>query len=156
MPDQTPHLTGFNDPFIDAARAEAGKRWPRLPHDPSHHYLNMGKRVGFVLGAQWATEQKPTDAEVEAAAEAWEAHTPAEFHEDEGEMCCRECGEAFDWVPLDAARFDARRRAHRFRAALSAARAARRDEEKRAACGCDLTGMAPPAVHIVDRHEERQ
>lgn len=26
---------------------------------------------------------------------------------------------------------------------------------KRAACGCDLTGMAPPAVHIVDRHEEK-
>lgn len=26
---------------------------------------------------------------------------------------------------------------------------------KRASCGCDLTGMAPPAVHIVDRHEEK-
>lgn len=34
--------------------------------------------------------------------------------------------------------------------------AARRDEKKRAACGCDLTGPLPPAVHIVDRHEEKQ
>lgn len=39
-------------------------------------------------------------------------------------------------------------------AALSTARAARRDEAKRAPCGCDLSGMAPPAVHIVDRHED--
>ena len=71
------------------------------------------------------SEYTPTDAEVEAAAEAWEAHTLAEFHEDEGEMCCRECGEAFDWMPLDGVRFNARRRSHRFRAALSAARAVR-------------------------------
>lgn len=35
-------------------------------------------------------------------------------------------------------------------------RPARRDKAKRAACGCDLTGMAPPAVHIVDRHEEKR
>lgn len=82
----------------------------------------------------WASEalaQEPMAAEVEAAAEAWEAHSPAEFHEDEGEMCCRECGEAFDWIPLSATRFDARRRSHRFHAALIAARDARRDEEKR-------------------------
>lgn len=56
------------DDFTEAARAEAERRWPRLPQDPSGHYLNMGKRVGFDLGARWArahlAAQEPTDAEV--------------------------------------------------------------------------------------------
>ena len=112
------------DPFTDAAYAESRQQWPM-----------RDQRSAFESGARWAQRylaaQEPTDAEVEAAAEAWEAHTLAEFHEDEGEMCCRECGEAFDWVPLDGVRFNARRRSHRFRAALSAARAPQRDEEKR-------------------------
>ena len=42
------------------------------------------------------------------------------------------------------------------RAIISDALAARRDKEKRAACGCDLTGPVPPAVHLVDRHEEKR
>ena len=113
-----------DDDFTTAARAEA-ESWIGMDLDDHDN---------FVSGAEWAraylAEQEPTDAEVEAAAEAWEAHTLAEFHEDEGEMCCRECGEAFDWMPLDGVRFNARRRSHRFRAALFAARAARRDEEK--------------------------
>lgn len=36
---------------------------------------------------------------------------------------------------------------------LREATAEARDEGKRASCGCDLSGMTPPAVHIVDRHE---
>ena len=55
------------DDFTEAARAEAERRWPRLPQDPSGHYLNMGKRVGFDLGARWArahlAAQEPTAAE---------------------------------------------------------------------------------------------
>ena len=47
------------DDFTEAARAEAERRWPRLPQDPSGHYLNMGKRVGFGLGARWARAQGP-------------------------------------------------------------------------------------------------
>lgn len=65
-----------NDNSTEAARAEADERWPRLPHDPSGHYLNMGKRVGFELGASWARDhyaaQEPTDAEVLAALNAHE------------------------------------------------------------------------------------
>lgn len=30
------------------------------------------------------------------------------------------------------------------------------ETQPRASCGCDLTGMTPPAVHIVDRHGETQ
>jgi len=39
------------------------------------------------------------------------------------------------------------------RALRDARLATRRYKKKRAACGCDLTGLVPPAVHIVDRHE---
>ena len=62
------------DPFTEAAQDEAVKRWPHLPHRPETHVLNVGKRVGFDLGASWArthlAAQEPTDAEVEAAATA--------------------------------------------------------------------------------------
>lgn len=81
--------------------------------------------------------QEPTDAEVEAAALVicFEMEGPDGPSETKA---CKAC--------VITAR----------RAFRAAARAARRDEEKRAACGCDLTGMAPPAVHVVDRHKERQ
>lgn len=36
------------------------------------------------------------------------------------------------------------------------AKAEARDEGKRDSCGCDLSGMTPPAIHIVDRHEDPQ
>ena len=102
------------DDFTEAARAEADERWPRLPHDPSGHYLNMGKRVGFELGASWARDhyaaQEPTDAECLAVLNV--AIVPL------GEPPKRN-GLA-DWNPAAV---------ERVRAALSAARAARRDEK---------------------------
>lgn len=96
------------DPFTEAARAEAERRWPRLPHDPSGHYLNMGKRVGFDLGAQWAAAQEPTDAECVAVLNVKYGGYVGPHDEPHSEEDMAEA-----------------------RAALSVARAARRDEEKR-------------------------
>ena len=64
------------DPFTDAARAEAERRWSRdlLGDDALPGPARMNRRIGFDLGAQWArthlAAQEPTDAEVEAAARA--------------------------------------------------------------------------------------
>ena len=62
------------DDYTTAAQDEAAKRWPHLPHRPETHTLNVGKRVGFDLGASWArvylTQQEPTEDEVDAAATA--------------------------------------------------------------------------------------
>ena len=111
------------DPFTKAARAEAERRWSpresdRLPMD----WLDEGMGSGFVLGALWArtylAEQEPTAAEVEAARLA--------LHQ----------ALASDWMGIvnvlggDQREYDALL-AELARAALSAVRAARRDEETR-------------------------
>ena len=101
------------DPFTDAdladyARAEAETRWPQRR---TGHYV---QQLAFVAGAEWAREhlaaQEPTDAEVEAAAR----------------VICEgtEAGDLDAWGPETQRRFRSTARA-----ALSAARAARRDEE---------------------------
>ena len=111
------------DDFTKAARAEAGQyeldkaanieAWERHPHD-------QGSRIGFKQGAEWgydqALAQEPTDAEVEAAAEA---------------ICSGEggCDPCFNWD--DSVAGGCTYCTRHARAALSAARAARRDEEKR-------------------------
>ncbi|MFI8778245.1 hypothetical protein ACIGH6_14330 [Brachybacterium paraconglomeratum] len=101
------------NPFTEAARAEAERRWPRAQTDgrPLSAHARMNRRIGFEIGALWAAAQEPTDAEVEAAATAgldavsptWRA-TMSRPAEDDLEFT---------------------------RAALIRARAARRDEEKR-------------------------
>lgn len=103
------------DPFTEAARTEAAYR----DMDPGPTGEN--NRAWFVAGAEWArthlAAQEPTDAEVEAAARAlW-----AEVWIDPDEH-------PWDTEATRAERASCRREA---RAALSAARAARRDEEKR-------------------------
>ena len=105
------------DPFTEAARAEAEKRWSRdlLDDRPLPGPARMNRRIGFDLGAQWArtdlAAQEPTDAEVEAAARAIHINTIREFD--------------------DLGGLDQHALRTRARKALSAARAARRDEEKR-------------------------
>lgn len=101
------------DNFTEAARAEAERRHNRIVrrNKTADEWLDEGRASGFTSGAEWArthlAAQEPTDAEVEAAARA--------LHEDMGGL-----PEELDQMHIDAAR-----------AALSAARAARRDEEKR-------------------------
>ena len=96
------------DPFTTAARAEA-ESWIGMDLDDHDN---------FVSGAVWARDhldaQEPTDAEIEAAAEATCS----------GEGGCDPC---FNWDDsVDGGCTYCTRHA---RAALSAARAARRDEE---------------------------
>ena len=127
------------DPFTEAARAEAGRRFPLPDRKKRHDGTPEGVgQEGFEQGAEWArthlAAQKPSDAECIAVLNA--VTTPL------GEK-----PKYTVWFPAAI---------QRCREAMMSARAARRDEEKRAACGCDLTGPVPPAVHIVDRHEERR
>ena len=101
------------DPFTDAARAEALRAWVKEP-DRMDSIGTLGAHM-----AEWArdrlAEQEATDAEVEAAARAlayWDGADRWATPEYDGE------------IPESAYRHGARK-------ALSAARAARRDEEKR-------------------------
>ena len=134
------------DPFTDAARAEA-EDYARTPR------MNVGTvrdRIAEAhqAGAEWArthlAAQEPTDAELDALYDAFMAHSEDERSEEytrteDGEpyheRICSECGEAV-WIKGEhywaATRANgARKRHHVARAALSAARAARRDEERR-------------------------
>lgn len=126
------------DNFTEAARAEA-ESW--IGMNPDDH-------DNFVSGAEWArthlAAQEPTDAELDALYDTFIAHNEDERNEEytrteDGEpyheRICSECGEAV-WIKGEhywaATRANgARKRHHVARAALSAARAARRDEEKR-------------------------
>ena len=94
------------DDFTTAARAEA-ESWIGMDLDDHDN---------FVSGAEWARDhldaQEPTDAEIEAAAR----------------VICEgtEAGDLAGWGPETQRRFRSTARA-----ALSTARAARRDEEER-------------------------
>lgn len=111
----------------------------------------IAARITTVAHAHLAA-QEPTDAEVEAKIQADTDSLAAEIHE-AMEFQYDQCdhgtyhGGHLHGEPYQMCRITAERIVRR--------RAVRRDEEKRAACGCDLTGLVPPAVHIVDRHEEK-
>ena len=108
------------DPFTEAARAKADELWPRtMQKVPILTSANrQDRRIGFEVGAKWArthlSAQEPTDAEVLAALNA-QSRGLVGAHATQRDS-------------LD--RFESRSVAA-MRAALSAARAARRDEEKR-------------------------
>lgn len=168
------------DPFTDAARAEAERRWTRLPKQ-SGNTLRVGTRFGFMVGAGWAqrylTAQEPDTAErvrawavrqypsgtpldqdrrmvaaeteaylsgrsgretselSEAAKNAGPIDPPAAQEPTDAEVIAA-LGAA-NRTTLTGSRFDAPLSFYSdnvveaMRAALSAARAARRDEEKR-------------------------
>ena len=102
------------DPFTDAARAEADKRTREADFVTSG---DMVRAHGFTLGAAWAraylATQEPTDAEIDAAARTWAESGPT----------------AAVWEQMAEERREYTR--ERMHACLSAARAARRDEERR-------------------------
>ena len=140
------------DPFTEAARAEAERRWSRDQADgrPLPAYARMNRRIGFDLGARWAAAQEPTDAERAVR----ELHTPRDEqvitgdcateecdHEDRcptvPHPVCTECSriaeEGTPYYAENGIEFVSYpcRTIRTLDAALSAARAARRDEEKR-------------------------
>ena len=94
------------DPLTDAAYAESRQQWPM-----------RDQRSAFESGARWAQRylaaQEPNDAEVEAAARTWAESGPT----------------AAVWEQMAEERREYTR--ERMHACLSAARAARRDEERR-------------------------
>lgn len=99
------------DPFTDAAM----KHLAKVDRDKSREWFD-----GFVACTRWArthlAAQEPTDAEVEAAAEAWsksfiDGHPQREAWKPGGDISTR-------YAAIERAR-----------TALSAARAARRDEK---------------------------
>lgn len=143
------------DPFTEAARAEAERRWSRDQADgrPLPAHARMNRRIGFEIGALWArthlAAQEPTDAEravralhrqfsvyehEDACPDPFDEHREAHHHEDSdgyGENYC-------DQLPLyelcDHCRDEDGERADYpcpTIQALDSARAARRDEEKR-------------------------
>ena len=99
--------------FTKAANIEAWSRYPKSDGG------GQGVRLGFKAGAEWAHDhlaaQEPTDAEVEAAAKAM-------FDVVSGGL---------DWNGGHNDETTRERFRNMARAALSAARAARRDEENR-------------------------
>ena len=105
------------DDFTEAARAEAEKRWPRdlLDVRPLPGPARLNRRIGFDLGAQWArtylAAQEPTDAEVLAALNAQVIVMSPKV------------------PPAPSLDYWGDKPAEAMRAALSAARAARRDEK---------------------------
>lgn len=109
-------MTTTDDPFTDAARAYARERYP------SGTDLDRDRRMVVDEFAVWArthlAAQEPIDAEVEAAARAISAEQDRRIGLKAGAW----------WGGAEYRRNFAREDA---RAALSAARAARRDEEKR-------------------------
>ena len=103
-----------NDNFTKAAHAEASRRFPSgAPVSSRINAEQKAGRAGFIGGAAWARDhlaaQEPTNAEVEAAAR----------------VICEgtEAGDLAEWGPETQRRFRSTARA-----ALSAARATRRDE----------------------------
>ena len=109
------------DNFTDAARAEAERRWPYSANpDPTPaEDEDAALSAGFMAGAEWArtylAAQEPTEEEVTEAALAM----------------CRGDGAGTCWNYDDTVHGGCTDHADDARAALSAARAARRDEEKR-------------------------
>ncbi|WP_420112565.1 hypothetical protein [Pseudactinotalea sp.] len=108
------------DPFTEAASAAAEEQWTR-EHTPGHPLSGperMNRRIGFTMGAEWArthlAAQEPTDAEVLAALNA-QSRGLVGAHATQ-----RDSLDRFESRSVTA-----------MRAALSAARAARRNEEKR-------------------------
>ena len=103
------------DPFTEAARAEAERQFPLPVRAKRYDGTPEGVgQEGFEQGAEWArahlAAQEPTDAEVLAAREAVREVWRKQNRLDLGHVGLMEAYA---------------------RAALSAARAARRDEEKR-------------------------
>ena len=112
------------DPFTEAARTEATSRARRVtPGDTAADWSErMLMMEQFRQGAEWArthlAAQEPTDAEVEAAARSLYAEDVNESY--------------IEWPAYGSPENVGRELyIERARNALSAARAARRDEEKR-------------------------
>lgn len=108
------------EPDTDLATA-AGAHLATVDHDKSDDWVG-----GFVAAITWAvkrTEQEPTDAEVEAVARSIHEHFPRKYLDEFGLACTAR------WEELEPHMREEYRVVAR--AALSAARAARRDEEKR-------------------------
>ena len=99
------------DNFTKAARAEAAERFPFS----EGYEVGVYQRRGFVAGAAWArdhlAQQEPTDAEVLAALNAQGVVVSPKMH------------------PAPSLDYWGDKPAEAMRAALTAARAARRDEE---------------------------
>ena len=108
------------DNFTDAARAEAERRYNRIVrrNKTADEWLDEGRASGFTSGAEWArthlAAQEPSDAEVEAADRGRVEHNIR-----------RPLTDA-EWAGMRSATEH-----EAMRAALSAARATRRDEEAR-------------------------
>ena len=118
-----------NDNFNDAARAEAERRYNRIVrrNKTADEWLDEGRASGFTSGAEWArarlAAQEPTEDEVETAARAMWIETLADT--------VRPGATARWWDNGDVSPDEADKLRRLARAALSAARAARRDEENR-------------------------
>lgn len=111
------------DDFTESARAEAERQFPAPLYSTAWSESEVQiKRALWEAGAEWARDylaaQEPTEEEVEAAARAISAEQDRRIGLKAGAW----------WGGAEYRRNFAREDA---RAALSAARAARRDEEKR-------------------------
>ena len=118
----------MNDNFTEAARAEGQARIAAmLEAAGASDDIRAWFPAGFEKGAEWArthlAAQEPTDAEVETAARAMRIETLA--------GTVRPGAAARWWDNGDVSPDEADKLRRLARAALSAARATRRDEESR-------------------------
>ena len=132
----------FTETASDAAREYA--RTPRMNVGTVRDRIAEAHLAGWEAARTHLAAQEPADAELDALYDAFMAHSEDERNEEytrteDGEpyteRICSECGEAV-WIKgehywAETRANGARKRHHVARAALSAARAARRDEEKR-------------------------
>ena len=111
------------DPFTEAARAEAERRYNRIArrNKTADEWLDEGRASGFTSGAEWArvhlATQEPTDADAHAVWEEWNRHLAR--YVKPGVIRCY-CGAPGFWGTTAA---------HEQHALWHALRAARRDEE---------------------------
>ena len=114
------------DTFTEAARAEANRYWLETLQDETVGIGDLGEHM-----AEWArthlAAQEPTDAEVEAAARALDLE--GAVYAFNGDRTAAETDVAARLLRMDSAKGEELQ--IKARAALSAARAARRDEETR-------------------------
>ena len=118
----------MNDNFTEAARAEGQARIAAmLEAAGASDDIRAWFPAGFEKGAEWArthlAAQEPTDAEIETAARAMRIETLGDT--------VRPGAAARWWDNGDVSPDEADKLRRLARAALSAARAARRDEENR-------------------------
>lgn len=111
--------------LLSAANGLTDPGTPEIPTDALDWMVSAHRLLAALADEVERLRDEPTEAEIEAAAEAITAHSTLSHPCEGGERCCDECGEAFGWHGIDRTEEDHRYALHRARKALAAAQEAR-------------------------------